>query len=72
MWVSLVLRFAFYRFERKVSLRWVLVAIAGTAFLYGSRRPYLVLDVARAAIWSVVICRIGRRYWGSSSWPSGI
>ncbi|CAA7258574.1 unnamed protein product [Cyclocybe aegerita] len=56
-------------FENRLSLRWLFAATAGTAFLYGSRRPYLILDVARVTAWAIVVCRIGRRYWGGRPWP---
>ncbi|KAF8165658.1 GPI-inositol-deacylase [Crassisporium funariophilum] len=59
------------RFEQKVSLRWPLALIAVVAFLFGSRRPYLVLDAARIVVWIIVVCRIGPRYWGGSSWSAG-
>ncbi|KAH9482359.1 GPI inositol-deacylase [Psilocybe cubensis] len=58
-------------FERRVSFRWLFVALAGTAFLFGSRRPYLILDCGRIVVWILVICKIGPRYWGGSPWKFG-
>ncbi|PPR02655.1 hypothetical protein CVT24_002138 [Panaeolus cyanescens] len=54
------------RFEQQLSLSWLFVGIAGTAFLYGSRHPYYVLDMARIATWIIIVFRIGRRYWSST------
>jgi len=54
--------------ERRLPLRWLFVFVAGTAFIFGSRKPYLVFDVVRVAMWVVVIGRIGRRYWGGQHW----
>ncbi|KAF8969376.1 PGAP1-like protein-domain-containing protein [Flammula alnicola] len=59
------------RFEKRIPLHWLFAVMAGTAFIYGSRKPYLVLDVARVAMWIIVICKIGRRYWGGSPWTGG-
>lgn len=59
------------RFETRLSLRWLFAFPAVAAFVFGPRRPYLVLDVARAALWVIVICRIGCRYFGRSSWLGG-
>ncbi|KAF8806287.1 PGAP1-domain-containing protein [Phlegmacium glaucopus] len=60
------------RFETRLSLRWLFALIAISAFVFGSRRPYLVLDVARAVLWVIVVCRIGCRYFGRSLWLSAI
>ncbi|KAF9478413.1 GPI-inositol-deacylase [Pholiota conissans] len=59
------------KIEKRVPLRWFFVLAAGTAIVYGSRKPFLVLDVARVAMWIVVVTRIGRRYWGGSPWTDG-
>lgn len=56
------------RLEKRLPLRWLFAFVAGTAFIFGSRKPYLVLDVARVAMWVIVIGRIGRRYWGGRHW----
>ena len=53
-------------FENRVPLRWMFVIVAAIAFIFGSRRPYLVLDSARIAMWILIASRIGRRYWGGS------
>ncbi|KAF8204692.1 GPI-inositol-deacylase [Pholiota molesta] len=59
------------KFEKRLPLRWVFVLAAGTAFVYGSRKPYLVLDVARVAMWIIVVSKVGRRYWGGLPWTDG-
>lgn len=56
------------RFETRLSLRWLFAFLALSAFIFGSRRPYLVFDVARAVLWVIVIFRIGNRYFGRSLW----
>ncbi|KAF9567400.1 GPI-inositol-deacylase [Agrocybe pediades] len=56
------------RFENRVSFRWVFAAIAGVAFLAGSRKPYYILDMARIAVWILVVLKVGRRYLGGSPW----
>ncbi|KAF5321343.1 hypothetical protein D9619_000541 [Psilocybe cf. subviscida] len=53
--------------EKRLPLRWLFVAMAGVAFIFGSRKPYLVLDVARIATWIVLAFRIGRRYGGAAA-----
>jgi glycosylphosphatidylinositol deacylase len=79
-WVLIVYAYGFVffdtyyistRFEKRIPLRWVFVLAAGTAFVYGSRKPYLVLDVARVAMWIIVVSKIGRRYWGGLPWTDG-
>ncbi|KDR84062.1 hypothetical protein GALMADRAFT_219892 [Galerina marginata CBS 339.88] len=55
-------------FEHQLSSRWLFAIIAGTAFICGSRKPYLVLDVGRVAVWVIVVFKIGRRYWGGLPW----
>lgn len=59
--------FSFDRFESRISLRWLFAIIAATAFMIGSRKPYLVFDGARATILIIVVTRIGRRYIVSDS-----
>ncbi|KAF7302057.1 GPI inositol-deacylase [Mycena indigotica] len=56
------------RFERPMSVRWAFACVSGVSFLLGSRKPYLVFDLAKVAIGLVVVVRIGPRYWGRSSW----
>ncbi|CAK5262528.1 unnamed protein product [Mycena citricolor] len=56
------------RFERRLSVRWIFVALGAAAFLMGSRKAYFVFDVAKVAIGLVVVVRIGPRYWGRSGW----
>ena len=56
------------RFETRLSLRWLFAFLAFSAFIFGSRRPYLVLDVARVVLWVIVIFKIGGRYFGRSLW----
>lgn len=53
--------------EKRLALRWLFVAMAGVAFIFGSRKPYLVLDVARIAMWIVLVFRIGHRYRGGAA-----
>ncbi|KAJ7068697.1 PGAP1-like protein-domain-containing protein [Mycena amicta] len=60
--------FELQRFERGVSVRWAFACVAAVAFLLGSRKAYLVFDVAKVAVGLVVVVRIGPRYWGRSSW----
>ena len=40
--------------------------------MFGSRKPYLVLDVGKVAAFVIVFARIGRRYWGGPSWTGQI
>jgi glycosylphosphatidylinositol deacylase len=56
------------RFETRLSLRWLFAFLALSAFIFGSRRAYLVFDVARAVLWVIVLFRIGSRYIGRSLW----
>ncbi|KAF9534116.1 GPI-inositol-deacylase [Crepidotus variabilis] len=55
-------------FEERISLKWLFAAMAASAFILGSRKPYLVLDIGRVVIWVIVACRVGRRYWGGPPW----
>jgi len=72
LFIWLMLSFPFpSRFETHLSLRWLFSFITISAFIFGSRRPYLVLDVARAVLWVIVVCRIGCRYFGRSLWLGG-
>lgn len=59
------------RFETRLSLRWLFALLAASAFIFGSRKAYLVLDVARGLLWVILICRIGGRYFGRPLWLSG-
>jgi len=59
------------RFETRLSLRWLFALLAASAFIFGSRKAYVVLDVARGVLWVILICRIGGRYFGRSLWLSG-
>ncbi|KAF7294377.1 GPI inositol-deacylase [Mycena chlorophos] len=60
--------FEMQRFERTASVRWSFAAVSAVAFLLGSRKAYLVFDVAKVAAGLVVLVRIGPRYWGRGSW----
>lgn len=66
--LSYFILFLASRFETRLSLRWLFAFLALSAFIFGSRRPYLVFDVARAVLWVIVIFRIGSRYFGRSLW----
>ncbi|KAK7054117.1 GPI inositol-deacylase [Favolaschia claudopus] len=55
-------------FERIFPVRWSFACLAAAAFLLGSRKAYLVFDIAKVAIGIVVLIRIGPRYWGRPSW----
>ena len=56
------------RFETRLSIRWLFVFIALSAFVFGSRKPYLVFGLTRGVFWVIVIFRIGSRYFGRSLW----
>lgn len=56
------------RFEDKLSVRWLMFAVASVAFFVGPRRTYMVFDAAKIALGLVFIVRVGPRYWGGSSW----
>ncbi|TFK43831.1 GPI-inositol-deacylase [Crucibulum laeve] len=68
-WNSGVL-FERQNFERRMSLRWLFMLIAMTAFFVGARRPYNVFDAAKIAVGVIVVVQVGQRYWGGASWPS--
>lgn len=47
----------------RFSLRWSVLAIAGTAFLVGPRTTYAVLDVASVVAAVFVVFRVAPTYW---------
>ncbi|KAJ7682382.1 PGAP1-like protein-domain-containing protein [Mycena polygramma] len=55
-------------FERVLPIRWSFAGLAAVAFLVGSRKAYLVFDVAKVTVGLAVLVRIGPRYWGRPSW----
>lgn len=53
-----------------LSVRWCLALLAGTAFFIGPRHAYSVFDAAKITIGLITMIRVGRRYWGGTSWSA--
>lgn len=52
-----------YSLEKMVSMRWTFLIIAAVAVLYGSRKAYMVFDVAKIVLGIIVMCRVIPRYF---------
>lgn len=44
------------------------MSVAVVSFLLGSTHPHRIFDAGKISLGLLVVVRIGRRYWGGTSW----